>query len=79
MAQITVQTSEEEQLRVLKVLVDLRGTVTPVSTIAKLAGLKQSRTRYVLMDLIDQGKVSREATRAFNKHYVRYSYHVHQI
>lgn len=76
MAQIIIKTSEAEQAKVLKVLLELRGAVTPVSTIAKLAGLKQTRTRYIIMDLVEQGRVTRVATKAFNKHYVRYSYTV---
>lgn len=76
MAQIIVETTKEEQEKVLKVLAELNGEVTPVSTIASLAGLRQTRARYVIMDLIDQGKVERVPMKAFNKHYVRYSYRV---
>lgn len=76
MAQITIETSREEQDKVIKVLKELNGAVTPVSTIANMAGLRQARTRYVLMDLVDQGRVERVASKAFNKHYVRYSYNV---
>lgn len=76
MAQITVTTTAEERNAVLKVLVELNGTVTPVSKIAKLAGLKQSRARYALLDLVEAGKVEKVPHRAFNKHYVRYSYTV---
>jgi predicted transcriptional regulator len=76
MAQITIETSKEEQDVVIKVLKELKGAVTPVSTIASMAGLRQARTRYVLMDLVDQGRIERVASKAFNKHYVRYSYNV---
>ena len=74
MAQITLETTIEEQNVVLKALVELNGAVAPVATIASMTGLRPSRTRYVLMDLIDQGKVERVPHKAFNKHYVRYSY-----
>ena len=76
MAQITIETSKEEQEAVLKVLKELNGAVTPVSTIASMAGMRQARTRYVLIDLVDQGRVERIASKAFNKYYVRYSYNV---
>lgn len=76
MAQITINTSNDEQDKVLEVLKELNGKVTAVSTIAKLAGLKDSRVRYAIQDLIDAGKVRKVPTRAFNKHYVRYSYEV---
>lgn len=76
MAQINVVTTKEEQLAVLRVLNDLRGDVTPVARIAQLAGLKQSRARYAIIDLIDAGCIEKVPHRAFNKHYVRYSYNV---
>lgn len=76
MAKIIIETSKEEQNKVLKVLNELNGEVTPVSTIASMAGLSQSRARYVLIDLVDLGKVERVPHKAFNKHYVRYSYSV---
>lgn len=76
MAKIIVETTAEEQEKVLNVLVDLKGEVVPVSTIAARSGLRQTRARYALMDLIDQGRVERVASKAFNKHYVRYSYNV---
>lgn len=76
MAKIIVETTKEEQEKVLKVLAELNGEVTPVAAIASRAGLRQTRARYVIMDLIDQGKIERVASKAFNKHYVRYSYMV---
>lgn len=76
MAQINIETSKEEQEKVLSVLKELNGEVTPVSTIASMSGLRAARTRYVLMDLVEQGRVARVPSKAFNKHYVRYSYNV---
>lgn len=76
MAQITISTTGEEQEAVLEVLRNLNGKVTAVSAIAKLAGMKDSRVRYAIQDLVDAGKVRKVPTRAFNKHYIRYSYDV---
>lgn len=76
MAKIVIETSVEEQDKVLQVLEKLAGEVVPVSTIAEMAGMRQARTRYVLMDLMEQGRIERIARKAFNKHYVRYSYNV---
>ena len=76
MAQITISTTKEEQEAVLKVLKELRETTAPVSTIANLAGLSQSRARYAIADLLEAGKIERIPTKAFNKHYIRYSYRV---
>lgn len=76
MAKIEIITTSEEQQIVLNAVKNLEGTVIPVSTIVKEAGLPDSRVRYALVDLIEAGKIRRIPTRAFNKHYVRYSYEV---
>lgn len=76
MAKIIVETTKEEQEMVLKALVELNGAEAPVSTIASMAGMRQTRARYVLMDLVEQGRIERVPSKAFNKHYVRYSYNV---
>lgn len=76
MAQFTVTTTQEEQDKVLHALMELQGATTPVSAIAAIAGLGHSRTRYAIQDLIDAGRIEKVPTKAFNKHYVRYSYRV---
>lgn len=76
MAQITISTSGEEQDKVLEVLRELNGKVVAVSAIAKMACMKDSRVRYAIQDLVDAGKVRKIPTKAFNKHYIRYSYEV---
>lgn len=73
-AQFTVTTTREEQDKVLKVLKELDGETAAVSTIASMADLGHSRTRYVIQDLVDAGRIKRVPTKAFNKHYVRYGY-----
>jgi predicted Rossmann fold nucleotide-binding protein DprA/Smf involved in DNA uptake len=76
MAHFVIETTTEEQDKVLAVLKELEGTVVPVCTIAEKADMRPSRTRYVIMDLISAGKIRRVASKAFNKHYVRYTYEV---
>lgn len=76
MAQITITTTKAEQDKVLHVLRELNGKVAAVSAIADMAGLRQSRVRYAIQDLVDAGMVEKVPTRAFNKHYIRYSYKV---
>ena len=76
MAHFVVETTAEEQKTVMDVLKEVQGQTIPVSKSASMAKLSTSRTRYVLIDLIDAGKVERVATKAFNKHYVRYSYKI---
>ena len=76
MAQFVVETTQEERDAVLHVLRTIEGQTVPVSRIADLAGLKASRTRYALSDLIEMKLVERVPTKAFNKHYVRYAYKI---
>lgn len=76
MAHIIIDTSAEDQEKVLAVLKELNEATTPVATIAKMANIKASTARYVLLDLIEAGKIQRVPTRAINKHYVRYGYKI---
>lgn len=86
MAQINIVTTPEEQEIVLKAIATLSGQTVSgqtvsgqtvaVSDIAKKAGLNQNRVRYVITDLEEAGKIKRIPTKAFNKHYIRYSYEV---
>ncbi len=76
MAQITISTSGEEQDKVLEVLKELNGKVMAVSAIAKMANMRDSRVRYAIQDLVDAGRVRKVPTKAFNRHYIRYSYEV---
>lgn len=76
MANITITTTPEEQKAVIEALKKLEGKVAAVSAIADLAGLRQSRVRYALVDLLDAKKIERVPVKAMNKHYVRYSYKV---
>lgn len=76
MAAIIVKTTYEEQKKILKAVEMLEGKVVSVADLASWAGINQSRARYALMDLVDQGIVERIPTKAFNKNYIRYSYRV---
>ena len=76
MPKIIVETTQEEQAAVLRAVKALEGKVVAVRVIAEEAGLSQSRARYALVDLIEAGKIERVASKAFNKHYVRYSYKI---
>lgn len=76
MASITIETTPEEQEAVLEAIKEIDGKIVPVSKIAEMAGLNQTRTRYVIIDLIEQSRIARVPHKAFNKHYVRYSYKI---
>lgn len=76
MAAIIVKTTYEEQKKILKAVEMFEGKVVSLADLASWAGMNQSRARYALMDLVDQGIVERIPTKAFNKNYIRYSYKV---
>lgn len=76
MAQIVITTTEDEQKRVLDAIRKVQGQTVSVSAIAALAGMNPNRVRYVITDLLNAGKIKREATKAFNKQYIRYKYEV---
>ena len=76
MAQINITTTIEEQNRVLEAIKKLQGQTVAVSAIASMAGMNQSRVRYVITDLEEAGKIKRVPVKAFNVHYIRYKYEV---
>lgn len=76
MAQINIVTTEEERTKVLQAIKKIEGEIVSVTKIAALAGLKHSRVRYVIVDLIDAGLIERVPRRLFNKRYIRYSYNI---
>lgn len=76
MAQINIETTADEQSRVLEAIKKLVGKTVAVSAIAREAGMNQNRVRYVIVDLEAAGKIKRVPTKAFNEHYIRYRYEV---
>ena len=76
MAKFSVETTPEEQAIVLDALKQVEGQTVPVSKLADMTGLSQSRVRYAILDLLEANKIERIATKAFNQHYKRYSYKI---
>ena len=76
MAQITIVTTQAEQDKVLEALKKLQGQTVSVASIAREAKMNPNRVRYVITDLLSANKIKREATKAFNKQYIRYKYEV---
>lgn len=76
MAQINIVTTAEEQDKVIKALKNLVGQTVAMTRIAKEASLNPNRVRYVITDLEEAGKIRRVPTKAFNEHYIRYTYEV---
>lgn len=76
MAKFSVETTPEEQATVLAILKTVEGQTIAVSKLAELADMSQSRVRYAILDLLEANKIQKIATKAVNKHYVRYTYKV---
>lgn len=77
MAQINIVTTPEEQQIMLETLSNLPpNKVISVAAIASKAHINPNRARYILTDLIEAGKVKRHVAKAFNEHFIRYSYEV---
>lgn len=76
MAKFEVITTPEEQQKVVDALRTVQGSTLAVAAIATLAKMSQSRVRYVIADLEEAGRIKRVPTKAYNPHYIRYSYEV---
>ncbi len=76
MATIVISTTVEEQETVIKALGIFKGDTVAVSAIARESHIPQNRCRYVLDDLIAQGRVLKIPTKTLNVHFVRYRYDV---
>jgi predicted transcriptional regulator of viral defense system len=78
MASINIMIHEHEKQAVLKVLRKKQGITISVSKIGELAKINPNRTRFIIEDLIEEGRLKRIPTKKFNDKYIRYSYEVLQ-
>lgn len=76
MAIINIKIYPEEKERILKVIKKHRGKTMSVSAIAKEAGQNPNRARFVIEELLQEGKIVRTPTKAYNPRYIRYSYDI---
>ena len=76
MASINIKIYEHEKQAVLKVLRKKQGVTISVSKIGELAKINRNRTRFIIEDLIEEGRLKRIPTKKFNDKYIRYSYEV---
>lgn len=79
MAKFIIETTSEEQSKVLNMLKLYEGEELSARTIADAICMSKSRVRYILQDLVDAGKIERVATKAYNNHYIRYSYRIIRV
>ena len=76
MASINVKIEESEKQAIVDVIKTIQGQTVPVRVIAEKAGYNPNRTRFIIEDLLEEGRIVRKATRQFNPKYVRYCYEV---
>lgn len=66
--------SDDEKKLMLQAVRKLKGASASVAKMANSVGLNPNRARFVLEVLIETGKVEKIPVKAFNKHYIRYTY-----
>lgn len=76
MANITVKISEAEKKVMLKTIKASKGATISVAKLAREASQNPNRARFVIDELVDDGKIKRVVTKSFNARYIRYSYEV---
>jgi RIO-like serine/threonine protein kinase len=79
MASIEIKIPEEEKLRILQALRTMQNKVVSVATIAKTAKLNPNRSRFIIEDLIEEGRITRTVAKTFNERYIRYTYTVKSL
>lgn len=76
MATINVKIFEDEKLKMLEVIKAHVGETIAVSALAAEAGFNPNRTRFIIDELLEEKRIKRTITKAFNTRYIRYKYEV---
>ncbi len=79
MPTFTIMTTREERDHLYDVLRRFHDKETPVATIATAAGMTPTRVRYVIDDLVAEGRLDKVPTRSINARYMRYKYLVKDV
>jgi predicted HTH transcriptional regulator len=74
MAAISVKIYKEEKDKMLQVIKKNKGKTISVAKLAEQAGFNPNRSRFIIAELLDEGKVVKIPTKQFNERYVRYTY-----
>lgn len=74
MAQINVKIFDDEKAAMVKVIKKNKGKTISVAKLAQQAEQNPNRARFVIDELIQEGKVEKVPTKQFNERYVRYTY-----
>lgn len=76
MASVNIQIFPEEKDSIIRVLKKHKGKTMSVAAIAREAGLNPNRSRFIIEELLEEGRITRTATKQFNARYIRYCYDV---
>jgi predicted HTH transcriptional regulator len=71
-----IKTTKNEQDEVAKFLKQRKGEMTPMSLIAKGTSVSKNRVRYVIDDLVAEGRIKKIPVRELSPKYIRYKYEV---
>ena len=76
LAQINITITEEEKEQMLKAIRQANGKTISVAKLAKSVGMNPNRARFVIEELLQENKIKRNVTKAYNRKYIRYSYEI---
>ncbi|MNB67572.1 hypothetical protein D3C87_1077860 [compost metagenome] len=76
MAGMKFNVDPQEKLDLKAAIKRLEGKTVSVAIIAKEAKMNPNRSRFIIEEMIEEGLIKREATKAFNERYIRYKYEV---
>jgi predicted transcriptional regulator len=76
MATVNVKIYPEEKDTMVKIIKKNKGKTISVAKLAEQAGFNPNRTRFIIEELLQDGKIKKVPTKQFNERYVRYTYEV---
>lgn len=76
MASVNVKIFPHEKEKLVAVINKHKGKTMSVAALAADAGFNPNRTRFIIEELLQDGRIKRIPTKAFNARYIRYSYEV---
>jgi len=78
LASINVKIFPEEKDAIVRVLQKHEEQTISVAAIANEADFNPNRTRFIVEELLDEGRIRKIPTKMFNARYIRYKYEVVQ-
>lgn len=76
MAIINVKIEESEKTSMIKAIKKHKGKTISVAKLAQEAGQNPNRARFVISELLEEGRIKRVTTKTFNDRYIRYAYDI---